>query len=589
MEKTLRGIGVSPGIAIGPALVFDVGRFEVPEYRITDTKAEWARLARAMSAARVELEELHRRTSKELGEVHAGIFNAHLMLLDDVMVLDQVKEQLESEKLNIECLLARVTRQFQQQMEQIDEARFRERAADLVDVTDRVLRHLLKTEHPDLGQVRTACVVVAHDLSPSDTVSMDKENTVALAVDSGNVTSHTAILARALEIPAVMGLLNASNHVQPDTMMIVDGTLGIVIVDPSRETLARYEAAKQAYSEEQVRLRHALETTPGKTRHGVPIETQANIELPIELAHSRRAGAHGVGLYRTEYLFLNRGTVPTEDEQFEAYADAARALVPFPVTLRTMDIGGDKFVAHLQIFKEDNPQLGLRAVRFCLERPDIFKTQLRAMLRATVHGNVQIMFPMISGVQQMREVKAVLAEVMDELREAGIPFDAKVPVGSMIEVPSAVMLTDLLAKECDFFSIGTNDLIQYSLAVDRVNERIAHLYEPAHPAVLRMIDMTARAAKKAGIPCKLCGEMAGDPLYTELLLGLGVTSLSMSAVSLPVVRAEISRIHMGKARKMARKAVNLATASDVLQLLDKHAGERRSIHPSARDGASHGL
>ena len=588
MEKTLRGIGVSPGIAIAPALVYEVGRFEVPEYRIADTEGEWLRLERAMDTARDELVELHRRTAQALGEVHAGIFNAHLMLLDDAAVLEEVKAELESKRLNIECLLARVARSFQQQMEGIGEARFRERAADLVDVTDRVLRHLLETNHPDLGEIKTPCVVVAHDLSPSDTASMNASSTVGLAVDSGNVTSHTAILARALEIPAVMGLLDASNHIQPGTVMVVDGSLGVVIVEPSEETLERYTVARKAYGDEQARLRDTLGTTPGKTRDGVPIETQANIELPIELAHSRKAGAHGVGLYRTEYLFLNRGTVPSEDEQFEAYADAARALNPFPVTLRTMDIGGDKFVGHLNILKEDNPQLGWRAVRFCLERPDIFKAQLRAMLRATVHGNVQIMFPMISGVQQMRDVKAVLAEVMDELKQAGIPFDDKVPVGSMIEVPSAVMLTDLLAKECDFFSIGTNDLIQYSLAVDRVNERIAHLYEPAHPAVLRMIDITARAAADAGIPCKLCGEMAGDPFFTEILLGLGVISFSMSTVSLPAVRAAIARVDLGEARALAREVLGLATSTEVRQLLRKRAGSRRSGKMEA-NGAANGV
>ncbi len=567
MEITLQGIGVSPGIAIGPALVFDVAHCVVPRYTVEDAAAELARLDGAIEATRADLTGLYRRTAESLGQSHADIFHTHLMLLDDVAIREELAERIPSEKVNAEHVLDDLVRRYAKVIQSAEDPSFRERTADVLDVADRILRHLLDAERPNLRDISTPSIVVAYELSPSNTATLDIENTLALAVGLGSATSHTAILARALEVPAVMGLTQMGAYVEAGLPMVVDGSEGVVVIRPSRETLQRYEVARKTLEGHRRALQRAAESGPCKTLDGVEIGTQANVELPIEIAHSLKAKAQGIGLYRTEYLFLGRDSLPSEEEQYESYAEAARAMSPLPVTLRTIDVGGDKFVSHLQISKEENPQLGWRAVRFCLERPDIFKTQLRAILRASSHGNVEIMFPMISGVEELRQVKAILESVKEELRRNRIPFDANLKVGSMIEVPSAVTLTDVLAKECDFFSVGTNDLIQYSLAVDRVNEKIAHLYEPAHPAVLRMIRWTANSAVQAGIPCRICGEMAGDPLYTEVLLGMGVASLSMSAIALPAVRAEIAQTRLSEARALAREVMRQDTIAGVKDLL----------------------
>ena len=567
MEIRLEGIGVSPGISIGPALIFDVDQCEAPCYTVSNHTEELDRLNQAIEVTRKDLTALYQRTAKELGKSHADIFKAHLVLLDDVAILEEVTDRLQKESYNVEYLLQDMAQRYARIMQEAEDARFRERTADLLDVVDRVMRHLLDAERPNLQELSTPSIVVAHELSPSDTATMNLDAVLGVAMDSGSMTSHTAILARALEIPAVMGLEKLNQHIENAILMVVDGGAGRVILNPSTETLAKYQQRKAHQEKRREQLQHVAVAGPCCTQDGVEIKIMANIELPIEIQHNLKTHAEGIGLYRTEYLFLNRNSTPSEEEQYQSYAQVVTALNPCPVTLRTIDIGGDKFVSHLQISKEENPQLGWRAVRFCLARPDIFKAQLRAMLRSSVHGNISIMFPMISGVEELRNVKAVLEEVKQELRTEGVPFDEGVKVGSMIEVPSAVALADLLALECDFFSIGTNDLIQYSLAVDRVNEKIAHLYDPAHPAVLRMISTVANAARARGIPCGICGEMAGDPLYTEVLLGLGVSSLSMSAVNLPVIRAEIAQTHMDDAHELGRQVLRLGTCSEIKALL----------------------
>ncbi|MBI2432846.1 MAG: phosphoenolpyruvate--protein phosphotransferase [Candidatus Hydrogenedentes bacterium] len=500
---------------------------------------------------------------KELGESHGGIFHAHLLLLDDLSLRNDLVAAVVDKRLNAEHVVHSLAEQYARTMRSVTDPMFRERAADLLDVTDRILHHLLDAERPNLKQLQHPCIIVAHDLSPSDAATLDVDHTLGLVVDSGSVTSHTAILARALEIPAVMGLSLMTTHIENGVDIALDGSVGIVVLHPTKGTRDKFLQGKHLFEEQREALRKAVEAGPCRTRDGVEVPTLANIELPIEVPHSLKANAEGIGLYRTEYLFLNRDSLPTEEEQYQAYLEVARALKPKPVTLRTMDLGGDKFASHVHFARDENPQLGWRAVRFCLARPDIFKVQLRAMLRASTEGNVEIMFPMISGLEELLQVKAVLEEVKEELKREKVAFDPNIRVGSMIEVPSAVALTDALSQECDFFSIGTNDLIQYSLAVDRVNEKIAHLYEPAHPAVLRMIKWTANAARAAGIPCGLCGEMAGDPLYTEVLLGLGVTSLSMSAVGLPAIRAEISRVSLEEARALAREVLKMHTAREI--------------------------
>ena len=577
MEITLQGIAVSPGIAIGPTLVFDGDRYDVPKYDVTDPEAEIQRFNRAIEATREDLTELYRRTASELGKTHADILNVHLMLLDDVALRDELAVRIPAEKTNAEHILNDMAQRYAKLMETISDPQFGERTADLLDVVDRILRHLMDADRPNLKQLNEPQILVTHELSPSDAATMNPESILGLALDTGSLTSHSAILTRALEIPSVMGLRDVSGQVQPGMTVIVDGTEGMVILDPSPATLRKYRTARTRLQKNREALQTALSVRTYGTLDGIEIPTQANIELPVELAHSLRIQANGIGLYRTEYLFLNRNSLPSEDEQYAAYAEAAEAMNPHPVVLRTMDIGGDKFVSHLQISREDNPQLGWRAVRFCLQRPDIFKTQLRAILRASVHGNVSVMFPMISGVEELRQVKAVLGEVKEDLTREAISFNPDLKVGSMIEVPSAVVLSDALARECDFFSIGTNDLIQYSLAVDRVNEKIAHLYDPAHPAVLRMIEWTARAARLAGIPCGICGEMAGDPLFTEILLGLGISSLSMSCIAIPIIRAEIAQTNVQQAKILAKKLLRLSTAAEVRAMLRKRYANKNAI------------
>lgn len=577
MESVLRGIGVSPGIAIGPAILFGQDRFEIPKYDVEDASAELQRFEQAVSKTRVYLQNLHRKTIQELGEGHADIFKAHLLVLEDVAILDEVKSRISEEKVNAESILDELSKHYAAILSSVDDARFQARTADLLDVMDRLLSNLLDEERPHLRELPAPGILLAHDIPPSDTATMDRKHVLGMALDSGSATSHTAILARALEIPAVMGLRHASLLVTQSAQVIVDGNEGLFIANPSADTLAHYEEERRRQLEMREALRSSMHTGPCTTRDGVSVPVHANIELPFELVPELRTSAEGIGLFRTEYLFLNRNTLPTEEEQYLAYRKAAETMHPAPVTLRTMDIGGDKLVSHLQISKEDNPQLGWRAVRFCLERLDVFRPQLRAMLRASAVGNIQIMFPMISGLEELRRVKQVVEDVARELESEGIAYDRDIKIGSMIEVPSAVTLTDLLSQECDFFSIGTNDLIQYSLAVDRVNEKIAHLYEPAHPAVLRMIKWTCNAAVRSGIPCSICGEMAGDPLYTEVLIGLGVTSLSMSAVSLPQVRAEIAQIDYNEAKSLAVEIMKMGTAEEIKALLTERYLRRQSM------------
>jgi phosphoenolpyruvate-protein phosphotransferase (PTS system enzyme I) len=580
VEIALRGIGVSPGIAIGPALTFGVQSLDVPKYTVQDKEAELRRFEEAVASVRDELQRLHDQVAQELGPKHADIFNAHLMLLEDVALRENVEGRLESEGWNVEFLLDNYMAHYSKVLESLEDPRFRERTQDLLDVGTRILRKLLNAEVENLEHLGHPCIVVAHDLAPSDTAKIDLVNTLGLATDLSGPTSHTAILARAFEVPAVVGLKSVGGHALPGDMVIVDGTNGRVILRPTDSTLREYEVEKAREDEARKALLQAEDDRPGVTLDGHEFTTQANIELPVEVAHGLKAKAQGVGLYRSEYLFLNRRSLPTEDEQYEAYSEVARAMNPAPVTLRTLDLGGDKFAAHLQWGEEMNPQLGWRAIRFCLERPDIFKAQLRAMLRASVHGNVRLMFPLISGLDELLRVKVVVREVQSDLERRAVHFDKGIEVGTMIEVPSAVAVADQLARECDFFSIGTNDLIQYGLAVDRSNERIAHMYDPAHPAILRMINQTVKASKAAKIPCGICGEMAGDPIFTEVLLGLGVDSLSMSAVSIPAVRAEIANIRLQLARRLARRVLAMGSATEIKKLLHKRFRSRRTFESS---------
>lgn len=590
MEKTYKGIGVSPGIAIAPALVFELAPCEIPEYTVFNTKLEKERLEKAITKSQEDLQKLYEETKSELGEEHANIFKAHLLLLEDVTLLEEIHNQLEAERKNVEHVLAQLCQRYKRIFGGMDDESFSERTADLMDVIDRINRHLLDCEFPNLRHLKEPCILVAHDMSPSDTAIMDLNHVRGIALDSGSMTSHTSILARALEVPAVMGLGDFSVHTASSNEIIIDGTAGLVIAEPTPETKERYKSAQHTLEVERENLLEELRHGgPWKTLDGERIVTQANIELPLEIQHCQELQAEGVGLYRTEYLFLNRSTLPSESEQYDAYTHVLQAFAPHPVILRTMDIGGDKFVSHLQISKEDNPQLGLRAVRFCLARPDIFKEQLRAMYRASVQGEMEIMIPMISRLEELRRVKAIIQEVLEALDQEGLPYNPNIKVGSMIEVPSAVEISEDLAAECDFFSIGTNDLIQYTLAVDRANNQIAHMYAPSHPAVLRMIHRTAQSARKAGIPCHICGEMASDPLYTELLIGLGIRHLSMSSIALPRIRAEIVHTNLKQAEELAATVLALSTIREIKEMLEARLEQKGTIkhYQEVLEDASH--
>jgi len=558
-------------------LPFGLTGLEVPKYQVEDKEAELRRFHDAMECVRVDLQRLHQKTAQDLGPKHAEIFEAHLMVLDDVTFHEEIEKRLRTEGWNVEQLVEEFIGRYSQMLDSVDDAKFRERTQDVVDVLRRIQGRLLKAEMESLEHLEHPCVVVAHDLSPSDTAKMDLENTLGVVTDLSGPTSHTAILARAFEIPAVVALGTVGTQALAGDTVIVDGGHGDVILRPTETTLGRYVAEKKRLEEERQALLMAEKDIRSVTLDGFEIPTMANIELPVEISHSKTTKAQGIGLYRTEYLFMNRASLPSEQEQFDAYATVAEAMNPASVTLRTLDLGGDKFVSHLQLADEINPQLGWRAIRFCLERPDIFKAQLRAMFRASVHGNVRIMFPLVSGLDEFRRVKNMVQEVRADLERRGVPFDPNVQIGTMIEVPSAVVIADLLAAESDFFSIGTNDLIQYGLAVDRANEKIAHMYEPAHPAVLRLIRQVVRAARAARIPCGLCGEMAGDPVFTEILVGLGIDSLSMSAVAIPVVRVEVANIRMRVARRFARRVLKMGSESAIKKLLYKRYKSRHTL------------
>mgnify|MGYP002623976504 CR=1 FL=1 len=581
MEVRLRGIGVSPGIAIAPAVTYHVKTLEVPRYTITDPVAELARYDHAVDRSRGSLEKLREQVAEELGPQHARIFDVHLELLDDPALRPEIERRLNDEKLNAEYLVDDLITGYQKIMSQVDDPLFRERSSDLLDVGRRILGNLLQEEIVTLERLDQPSVVVAYDLSPSETVNMDMTNTRAIATDAGGPTSHMSILARAFEIPCVVALNQVGTQVRAGDPMIVDGSAGVVVLRPTEQTLERYRTEQTREAERRQKLVAAEVTGPAVTLDGVEIPTLANIELLAETEHSLRAHCQGVGLYRTEYLFMNQSHMPTEDEQYENYRSVLERMAPLPVTIRTLDLGGDKIVPELYREVETNPQLGWRSIRLCLDRPDIFKAQLRALFRASVHGNMQIMFPMISGVDQLREAMRAVVQVKADLKARGVEFNPDVPVGSMIEVPAAVTNAAALARECDFCSIGSNDLIQYALAVDRVNRRTADLYNPSHPGVLSLLKIVIDAAKKAEIPCTICGEMAGDPMLTELLLGLGIESLSMSAVSLPQVRAEIARTKIITARRLANRILRMGSEADIRALLQRRFEKRSNAAAAA--------
>ncbi|MGE4357507.1 MAG: phosphoenolpyruvate--protein phosphotransferase [Candidatus Omnitrophota bacterium] len=567
-EIILKGIPASPGIAIGQAFLVETEEPVIPRRQISDEEIpnEIARFEEALIQTRKEILEIKKKIAEEMGSDHAEIFNAYLLVLEDKMFLEEIITRLRKEKVVVEYILIDVIKKYIKVFSKMDDEYLRERISDIDDVGKRILRNLIGKQRQDLSKLDKKVVVVAYNLSPSDTAVMHKDNVLGFVTDIGGRTSHTAIMAKSLEIPAVVGLERVSRLVKNGDYLIVNGNDGTVVINPEKETLKKYEEELIRFEEFTRRL-ESLKDLPAETLDGYRVKIAANIESPQEIPSVIAHGAFGIGLYRTEYFYMNRKDLPSEEEQYEAYRRVAIQMAPNPVTIRTLDLGGDKFISQLEIPYEINPFMGWRAIRFCLAKPDIFKTQLRAILRASVDGKLRLMYPLISGIEELRQANGILEEVKEELTRDNIPFDKNIEVGVMIEVPSAALTTDILAKEVDFFSIGTNDLIQYSLAVDRVNEKIAYLYEPAHPAILRIIKTIIDSAHEAGIWVGMCGEMAGEIIFIPVLLGLGLDELSVSPVSVPEVKQVIRAMTITQAREIAQECLALSTSEDILRFL----------------------
>jgi len=578
-EIRFEGAGVSPGIARGQIHVVrddfdDVARYRISPSQITD---EIGRFEAALIQTRMQILEMQQRIAESIGAKDAAIFDAHLLVVEDRTLIDEVLRKLETDLCNVEWVFQEVATTYAETLNKIDDPYLRERALDIQDVTKRVIRNLQGKAPKTFLGLSEPHILIAHNLTPSDTAAMNRERVLGLATDLGSRTSHTAIMARSLNIPAVVGLHDITQKLETGQYVLLDGTNGFLIVDPTPETLKHYGEVESRRVKVVAQLKELRETT-STTRDGRHIVLSANIELPEDVDAVAANGAEGIGLYRTEFLYLNRNTLPTEDEQYETYRKVAERVRPDPLIIRTFDLGGDKLApGAVDISDELNPFLGWRAIRFCLENIDIFKTQLRAILRAAAVGNVKIMFPMISGLDELRSAISVLAECKEELCASRIDIGDRTEVGAMIEIPSAAISADVLASEVDFFSIGTNDLIQYALAVDRVNERIAHLYEPTHPAVLRLLKMIADAAHANDIWVGVCGEMAGDVVLIPLLLGLGMDELSAGATLVPRVKRAVQSLAIPECRELVEEALKLQTPSEILarclELADKRYGD----------------
>ena len=563
-EQVFEGVAASPGVVVGKAFIFKLEDVTVERRRLSpgEVPQEIARFEDSLIATRRELLGIRRELADRLKRSESDLFDAHLLVVEDRALIEDVIRGIEDRRLNAEFIFQEVIGKYAQVFAQVEDDYIRERFSDIKDVARRVTHNLTGQQGRSLEELKEKKVVVAHDISPSDTALMNRNLVIGFATDVGGRTSHTAIMARSLAIPAVVGVGDVSRAARPGDVVVVDGNRGRVILNPSRATLKKIEQEQDLIAAHG-RILRILRDKPAETIDGYRVTLAANIEMPSDVEAVLANGAEGVGLYRTEYLYLNRDDLPGEEEQFEAYDEVARKVGKHSVIIRTLDVGGDKFVSPLEISREMNPFLGWRAVRFCLERQDIFKTQLRAILRASSRGNLKVMFPMISGYAELVRVLGVWEETKRELRQAGIPFNPKMEVGIMIEVPSAVMVAEALAGLVDFFSIGTNDLIQYTLAVDRINEKIAYLYEPLHPAVLALIKRVIDIAHNNDIWVGMCGEMAGDPISVPILLGMGLDEFSVGSVAVPQVKKTIRSLHLPQVRALAKRVMKYRQAVDV--------------------------
>ncbi len=574
-ERTLLGIGASPGIVIGATYVVDRNRIKAVERSIDESEIalEIQSFQAAVIKSKKQLEDVKEAVADRRLAEHLHIIDTHLLILDDQMLVDDTIDTIKKERINAEGALKRTLGKFRVVFDSIQDEYLRERRSDIDSVGDRLLRNLIGQTEQSLSEIDRKAIVVAHDLSPADTMQMDKNRIIGFITDVGGRTAHTAILARSMGIPAVVGLETATSQIRAGMPVIIDGTSGTVILNPTQATFKEYLEKKQFYEYLEQELANYRELA-AETLDGHRVTLRGNVELADEVALALREGAEGVGLFRTEFLYMNRTGLPTEDEQYQAYREVVEKMAPYPVTIRTLDVGGDKLVAGIDLSDEANPAMGLRAIRFSLKEGHLFRAQLRAILRASNHGQVRILFPMITGVAEIVSCKNLLAEVKRELQDEGLVFVSDLKIGIMIETPSAAMIAELLAREVDFLSVGTNDLIQYCLAVDRGNEHVAYLYEPLHPAVLRALQMTCNAARKADIEVCICGEMASEPLYTPILLALGFDELSMNAPYIPRVKRIIRRIRRDESILLLSELLQLGTAPEVSFRLEQEMQKR---------------
>ncbi len=566
MTLHIQGIAASNGIAIAKAFRLENPDFTIEKKSVADAAAEVARLEAALETSKGELSAIKDRALTELGADKAAIFEAHLLVLNDPELVNPVKDRINSEAVNAEFAMNEVANMFIGLFEGMDNEYMKERAADIRDVTKRVLAHLLGINFSNPSTISEEVIIIAEDLTPSDTAQLNRTYAKGFTTDIGGRTSHSAIMARSMEIPAVVGTKVVMEQIKNGDLVIVDGLDGNVVVNPSAEELRAYEE-KKANHEAQKAEWAKLKNEHTVTADGHQVELVANIGTPKDVKGVLDNGGEGVGLYRTEFLYMGRDNLPTEEEQFDAYKTVLESMEGKPVVVRTLDIGGDKELPYLHLPKEMNPFLGYRAIRLCLDEQDVFRTQLRALLRASVYGNLKIMFPMIATVDEFRQAKAVLLEEKDKLVQSGVTVSDNIEVGMMVEIPASAVLADVFAKEVDFFSIGTNDLIQYTMAADRMNEQVAYLYQPYNPSILRLVKMVIDAAHKEGKWAGMCGEMAGDSLAIPLLIGLGLDEFSMSATSILAARTQIRKLSKPQMEELAQKALQMATAEEVVELV----------------------
>ena len=575
INKIVQGIGASPGIIVGKAYLVERFKVRLPQKQIASAQVEGEvkRFLNAIQESQNQLTEIKEKILDPEVRKHSFILDVHSMILNDEMLLQDTVDTIRKKKVNAEWALDLTLEKLDTAFKAIEDEYLRERRSDLHYVAARIFRSLLGKKHDDITKIKGKVIIVAHDLSPADTLQMSLEHVAGFVTDIGGKVSHTAILSRSLGIPAVVGLQVATSLINGGDLLIIDGETGEVVINPTEEVSKSFlERKRRTRLIEREILKYA--SLPAETRDGVRVRLQANIEMVEEISSAKMHGAEGIGLYRTEILYLNRKDLPTEEEHFRTYRRLVENVSPAAATIRTLDIGGDKFLPNYSKNNELNPALGLRAIRFSLKETEIFKTQLRGILRASVHGKLRILFPMISGVEEIRQAKAILEEVKKGLARAKIPFDEKIEIGAMIEIPSASDIADILAREVDFFSIGTNDLIQYALAVDRINEHVSYLYEPLHPAVLRIIRWVVQSGHQAGIPVAICGEMAAEPAYAVVLLGLGLDEFSMNPVSIPKVKKVLRMSRFEESRSLVEQLFQFPTASEIEGFVRKWAAER---------------